>query len=381
MRIYLDHNATTPLDPRVQAAVVENMERAWANPSSTHEEGRTARDAVETARARVAALVGGASDEVIFTSGGTEADALGIIGLARMARASGRPAVALAPAIEHPAVLGSLAALEEQGFEIRELSVDGAGAVELADLEAACRDGVALVALSLANHELGTLQEMAGLARLARDHGALVHCDAVQAAGKLPIDVVALNVDALAVSAHKIYGPKGVGALWLARRHDISPLVASGHQERGRRGGTENVPGIVGLGEAARLAAGEGLAAQAAVAALRARLERGLEQMDGVRIHGAAAARVSNTTSAGFDGALGDVIATSLDLAGIAVSTGAACTSGSVKPSPVLLALGLSEERAAEVVRFSLGLGTTEDDIKVLLEALPAIVSRARKFR
>jgi len=381
MRIYLDHNATTPLDPRVRDAMDDAMHGAWANPSSPHAEGRAARAAVETARRAVAARIGGAADEVVFTSGGTEADAVGVIGLARLARAQGRPAVALAPATEHPAIAGALAVLANEGFDVREVPVDGAGVMDADALRGLCAQGAAVLALALANHELGTLQDVAAATQIARSTGILTHCDAVQAVGKQPVDVAALGVDSLALSAHKLYGPKGAGAAWLRRGLDVAPLVGAGHQERGRRPGTENVLGAVGLGCAARLAMEEGIAGHVRVRELRDWLESQLSSLDGARVHAATAPRIANTINIGFDGALGEVVATALDLAGIAVSTGAACTSGTVAPSPVLLAIAVPEQRAAEAIRFSLGLTTTQAELKVLLEVLPDILSRARHFR
>jgi len=381
MRIYLDHNATTPVDGRVREAMDAAAQSGWANPSSLHQEGRAVREVVEAARREVAELVGCEPDEVVFTSGGTEADALGVVGLARLARSLGRPARAAAPDTEHPAVPGAVATLVAEGFSARPIPVAGDGRIDPDDVERICADGAAVVAFAMANHETGVLQDVAALAEAAHRHGALVFCDAVQAAGKLSLDVALLGVDALAVSAHKLYGPKGAGALWVARRHDLAPLVAAGHQERGRRPGTENVTGIAGFGAAARLAAEEGIAGYARVAALRDDLERGLVELEGTRIHGAGAPRTANTVCAGFDGALGEVVVANLDLAGVAVSSGAACTSGSVKPSTVLRAMGLSEEQAREGVRFSLGLGTTEQEVKVVLEVLPDILARARKYR
>jgi cysteine desulfurase len=380
MRVYLDHNATTPLDPRVRQAIAGAL-AVTGNPSSVHAEGRRARDAVETARRQVAALLGARIEDIVFTSGGTEADALGVIGLGRLARAAGRPAVALVPAIEHPAVHGAASALASEGFRVDAVAVDENGVIDAGALSSGCAAGAAVLAVSLANHELGTVQDVPALARIARDAGVLVHCDAVQAAGKLAVDVAALGADAVAISAHKIYGPTGAGALWIDARHGIAPLVAAGHQERERRPGTENVPGIVGFGEAARWAAGEGLAAQGRVRERRDALETGVRGIEGARVHGAGAARVANTLNVGFDGALGEVVVAALDLAGFAVSTGAACTSGTVQPSPVLLGVGVGEERAREAVRFSLGVGTTRDEVEALLEVLPGIVARAREFR
>jgi cysteine desulfurase len=381
VRIYLDHNATSPLDPRVRASMEAALAQVLGNPSSIHAEGRAARDAVETARRDVAALVGGAADEIVFTSGGTESDALGVVGLARLARTAGRPAVVIAPATEHPAVHGAVDALASEGFERVIAPVDAHGALDLAAFERRCAAGAAVAAVALVNHELGTLQPVAAAAAAAARHGVRVHCDAVQAAGRVPVDAAALGVDALAVSAHKLAGPKGTGALWIRRGLDLAPLVAGGHQERERRPGTENVHGIVGFGTAARLAAGERLAAAPRVGELAARLEAGLVALGGVRILGAGAARAGSTVNAGFDGALGEVIVAALDLAGVAVSAGAACTSGTVRPSPVLLAIGLSPARAVEAVRFSLGPTTTAEEIDAVLALLPEIVARARRHR
>lgn len=380
LRIYLDHNASTPLAVEVRQLMIAALE-VHGNPSSIHAEGRAARDWLERSRRHVADLLGGRPEEVIFTSGGTEADCLGLVGLARHARAAGRPGRILASAIEHPAVIGAVTALVADGFEVAWLPVDSAGRLDLDALERACRTGAAAAAVALANHEVGTIQDVRAAAAVCHRHGVLLHCDAVQAAGKLPIDATDLGADSLAISAHKIYGPKGVGALWVRAGLDLAPLVAAGHQERERRPGTENLIGIAGMGEAARLARLHGPAWAAHVRGLSEALEAGLLTLGGVRIHGQGAPRVGNTINAGFDGALGEAVVAALDLAGFAASTGAACTSGSVEPSPVLLGLGLPAERAVEAVRFSLGRDNTAADVQALLEVLPDIVNRARQFR
>lgn len=381
LRIYLDHNASTPLAAEVRQLMIAALE-VHGNPSSIHAEGRSARDWLERGRGHVADLLGARPEEIIFTSGGTEADCLGLVGLARHGRAAGRPARVLASAIEHPAVTGAVAALVADGFEATWLPVDSAGRVDLDALERACRSGAAVAAVALANHEIGTIQDVRAAAALCHRHGALLHCDAVQAAGKLPIHAPDLGADTLAISAHKLYGPKGVGALWVRAGLDLAPLIAAGHQERERRPGTENLIGVAGMGEAARLARLHGATWAAHVRALGEALEAGLlAGIDGVRIHGHGAPRVGNTINAGFDGALGEAVVAALDLAGFAASTGAACTSGSVEPSPVLLGLGLPAERAVEAVRFSLGRDSTADDVRALLEVLPGIVARARRFR
>jgi cysteine desulfurase len=359
VRIYLDHNATTPLDPRVGQAVADAL--GAGNPSSVHQEGREARDRVERARRQVAAFTGAGQGEIVFTSGGTEANHLALVGLARLGRRR-----VLVASIEHPSVLEPARAL---GASL--LAVDGEGRIDLAGLERALADPVpALVAVAAVNHELGTIQDLVEVARLAAAAGALLHVDAVQAAGRLPLEAIA--ADTLSISAHKIHGPKGAGALRLRRGLDLGPLWPGGHQERERRPGTENVAGIVGLGAAAELASPD-----PGLVELGGALERGLIAL-GARVHGAGASRVPGVVNAGFAGAPGELVVQALDLAGVACSTGAACTSGTVTASPVLLALGLPRERALEAVRFSAGRGTTLQEVQVVLELLPDIIARIR---
>lgn len=388
-RIYLDFNATAPLIPAARAAMAAALADV-GNPSSIHLEGRAARSRVELARNRIAALLGCAREQVVLTSGGTEANVLGVLGLAAAVERRGGPRVVVGSPIDHPSLRGAVGALAVRGWEVRMLAVtpDGAPAVGPDALEAldALLRGAGLVAYAAVNHELGTLADTAAIGAAARAAGALIHVDAVQAAGKR--DLAAIPADALAISAHKIGGPAGAGALALGI-DDGLPLVEGGHQERGRRPGTENVVGIAGFGAAAEalgggapaLGGGEGPADPPdwrEVAALGDRLERGLVALGGVRIHGAGAPRVGGTINAGFGGALGESIVVALDLAGVAASTGAACTSGSVQPSPVLLALGLSPHEARSAVRFSLGRSTTAAEIDAVLERLPPIVARAR---
>jgi cysteine desulfurase len=362
MRIYLDHNATTPLDPVARRAMIEAFGVA-GNPSSIHQEGREARERVERARRQVAALIGAAAEEIVFTSGGTEANHLGLVG-------GGRRRV-LAADIEHPSVLG---------IEHETIPVDPAGRVDARALVGMLADGPpAVVAVALANHELGTIQDLAAVAEVARARGALLHVDAVQAAGRLAIAVGALGADTVALSAHKLYGPKGAGALWVRRGVDIAPVVAGGHQERERRPGTENLAGVVGFGAAAELAAGRLSADRAHLAEVGGALEEGLVRL-GARVHGAGAARVPGVVNAGFEGAPGELVVQALDLAGVAVSTGAACTSGTVAASPVLLAIGLAREQALEGVRFSAGRGTTVEEARAVLEMLPDIIARIRRY-
>ena len=356
-RIYLDHNATSPLGEAARAAIAAVLGET-GNPSSVHAEGRRARDRVERARAQVAALAGRPRDHVVFTSGGTEANQLGVLALAELAERAGLPRAIATSRLEHPSLAGAVAALVARGWTQLE---PGAGA-----------PGV--LAIGLVNHELGTIADAQVIAA-ARAAGALVHVDAVQAAGKLAL--AGVDADALALSAHKLGGPQGAGALVIAR-DDGLPVIAAGHQERGRRPGTENVLGIVGFGAAAAAA---DPADWPRVAALGDEFEAALRGLGGVRIHGDDRPRVGGTINAGFSHALGESIVIALDLAGIATSTGAACTSGSIQPSPVLLALGLAPDDARAAVRFSLGRTTTRDDLAAVLAVLPAILERARRYR
>ena len=363
-RIYLDWNATAPLCAAARSAIERALE-VCGNPSSLHAEGRAARDLIERARHAVATLVGRPREQIVFTSGGTEANWLGVMALAALAEQRGRPRVVAALPIDHPSLAGAVAELARRGWEVRTLEMRPSG-----DEVVPAVEPIGLVVGALVHHELGTIPQT--LVPWARACGALVHLDAVQAAGKRPLADV--DADALAVSAHKLGGPMGAGALAIAA-DDGLPAAFAGHQERGRRPGTENVLGIVGFGAAAAEA---DPAAWPRVVELGARLERGLGAIDGVVILGAGAARIGGTTLASFAGARGQDLVIALDLAGVSVSTGAACTSGSVKPSPALLALGFTPEQAREVVRFSLGRTTTADDIDHVLALLPAIVARAR---
>jgi cysteine desulfurase len=367
-RIYLDFNATAPLVPAAREAVTEAM-RHTGNPSSIHAEGRGMRDRVERARNQVAALVGRPREQIVFTSGGTEANWLGVMALAAAAEARGLPRIIATTPIEHPSLRGAIAALVPRGWQVAHLpaSLDH-GVIEVGQTP---RAGV--VAVGLVNHELGTILGD-DIVRWARESGSLVHLDAVQAAGKLPL--ASLDADSMAISGHKIGGPQGIGALALAVDQGL-PLVEGGHQERGRRPGTENVLGIIGFGAAAASDLSW------AAAATNGRELEGMlvQQIERVRIHGMQARRVGTTINARFEGARGESIVMGLDLEGISVSTGAACTSGSVQPSAVLLGLGLTEDQAREAVRFSLGPTTTFDELVEVMRVLPGIVERARRHR
>ncbi len=375
MRIYLDYNATCPLLDPVRAAMCAASDLI-GNPSSIHSEGRAARAVLERSRAQIAALIdGGDPDGIVFTSGGTESDLAGIVGLGLAAVAAGAPARVLVLATDHPAVHGAAAVLAGRGFTIERIAVDREGRIDHDDLARRLSAGAALIAAAAVNHETGVIVDVAGLADAARAVGARLHVDAVQAAGRVALGPIAGLADTIAISAHKLGGPAGIGALWIRAGVEVAPLAPGGHQERGRRAGTENVIGAAGFAAAAIAV---DLARTGLVAANAARLEAGALAIAEARVHGGGAPRAGNTVNLGFDGALGEAIVMSLDLEGVAASTGAACTSGSIQPSPVLLAMGLSRRGAREGVRFSLGPATTADEIDRVLAMLPAIVARAR---
>jgi cysteine desulfurase len=374
-RIYLDHNATTPLDPRVLEAMLPVLRDGFGNPSSLHWHGQQARARLDEARAEVARLLGATPSEIVFTAGGTEADNMALRGAAGAAR-DGRRKIVIT-AVEHHAVLNTAKALAAEGWTLETARVAADGVVDLDDLRAKADDRTALVAVMLANNETGVVQPAAEAGRIARAAGALFHCDAVQAAGKIPIDVRALDPDTLALSAHKFYGPKGVGILYVKRGTRLTPWVRGGSQERGRRAGTENVAGIAGMGRAAALAL-EDLAAEAArLATLRDRLETRLLAIPGARRNGEAA-RVPNTANVSFEGIEAESLLMALDLAGIAISTGAACAAGAVEPSHVLRGMGLPVERVQGSIRLSLGRSTTAGAIDRAADAIEAAVAKQR---
>jgi cysteine desulfurase len=374
-RIYLDHNATTPLDPRVLEAMLPLLGGGFGNASSLHWFGQQARAAVDEARGELAALLGATPSEIVFTGSGTEADNMALRGLAGMAREPRRKI--LYTAIEHHAVVNTARSLAEEGWPVAQLRVGGDGLVELDDLRGKLDSTTLLVAVMLANNETGVVQPLAEVVRLARAAGALVHCDAVQAAGKIPLDVQALDVDTLAISAHKLYGPKGVGALYVRRGTRMKALLRGGSQERNRRAGTENVAGIAGLGHAARLARQE-LDHAPRLAALRDALEQRLLAIPGARRNGEGP-RVPNTSNVSFEGIEAESLLMALDLMGIAVSTGAACAAGAVEPSHVLRGMGLPMDRVQGSLRFSLGRDTTAAQIERTAAAVAECVARQRQ--
>lgn len=374
-RIYLDNAATTTMRPEAVA-----MMQALAgshNPSSLHAEGRAARAHLDEAREKVARVLGASSREIVFTSGGSEADVLAIVGGARALAERGRHVVT--SAIEHHAVLHAVDLLEHDGWRITRFPVDRRGLVDPDEFAAALTPDTTLASIHLANNEIGVIEPVAGLSRIARARGVLFHTDAVQAAGWLPLDVEALGVDLLSLSGHKFQGPKGVGALYVRRGTPLEPLIVGGGQEHGLRAGTENVAGVAAFAEALRLAEAERPRAAAAVGALRDRLAAGIAStIPSVIVNGAGAPRLPGMLSVAFSGAASDALLIRLDLEGIAASAGSACAAGSLEPSHVAAALQLPEEYRLGVIRFSLGRTTTEAEIEEVVQRLPAIVAEVR---
>ncbi len=379
-RIYLDHNATTPPHPAVVERMMTALADDFGNPSSVHHFGQRAKAAIDEARSATAALIGADPGEVVFTSGGTESDNFAIRGVAEALEPTGRRHL-VASSIEHEAVLNTLKALARRGWTTTLLPVDQTGIVSPDALAAALTDQTAIVSVMHANNEIGTIQPVADLARIARARGALFHTDAVQSAGKIPVDVRTLGVDLLSISAHKFYGPKGVGALWIRRGVRLQPPITGGKQERSRRAGTENVAAIVGLGVAAEVARAKMTAEAARLAGLRDHLEEGiLAAVSGTAVNGARSPRVANTSNISFDRVEAESLLIALDLAGIAVSTGSACSSGTLEPSHVLKAMGLPPHRTQNSIRFSLGTANTEADVERTIAVLPGIVEKLRSL-
>ncbi len=378
-RVYLDHNATTPVDREVLAAMLPYFAEEFGNASSIHSFGQRSRAAVERARESVATLLEAQAEEIVFTSGGTESDNLAIFGI--VAAAGAGPKHVITTQIEHHAVLNACQALEQRGVEISYLPVDCEGRVDPDDVRRALRRETVLITVMHANNELGTLQPIEEIGRIAAEADVHFHTDAVQAAGKVPIDVERLGVDLLSISGHKLYGPKGVGALYIRKGTPLEPLLYGGHHERDHRPGTENVAGIVGLGKAAKLAR-ESLAEESRrIAALRDRLEQGsLADVPQARVNGSRAFRTPNTSNMSFPFVEGEALVIALDLKGIACSTGAACSSGAVEPSHVLTAIGLRAEEARASLRFSLGRSTTQEDVDFALAVIPGVVERLREL-
>lgn len=382
-RTYLDHAATTPPDPRVIEAMLPMLTRYWGNPSSIYFEGQEAHRAVDAARRLIAGLLGVTPREVVFTSGGTESDNAAIRGAALAQRARGNGDHIITTQVEHHAVLHTVEQLEREGFRATCLPVDGDGRVDLPALEAALTPDTSVVSIMAANNEVGTVQPVAEVSRLVHERvpAAVVHTDAVQAAGALDITPAALGVDLLSIAAHKIYGPKGVGLLYIKNRTPWQPLLVGGSQEKERRAGTENVAGIVGLAAAMKLAWDEMPARTAHTRRLRDRLLYGLpERIPDTVITGPTnpEARLPNNFSCCFRHVEGESVLLALDMAGIAASSGSACTTGALEPSHVLTAMGIDADLAHASLRLTVGQGTTEADIDRVLDELPGIVARLR---
>ena len=375
-RVYLDNNATTPALPEILEAMQPYFGEHFGNASSIHHHGQETRAAVERARESVAKLLGCRPAEVVFTSGGTEADNLAIFGLVRPGDH------VITSTIEHHAVLNSCKHLQEQGIEVTFVPVDGRGLVDPEDVRRALRTNTKLVTIMFANNETGVVQPVEAIGNICAEADVYFHTDAVQAASKIPIRVQEIGCDMLSISAHKMHAPQGVGALYVRKGTTLEPLLYGGRHERSRRAGTENVPGIVGLGKAAEMAMkafddGE----QQRIAALRDRLENTvLDEVESAGVNGAGAPRVPNTTNIYFDYIEGEALIIALDLKGLAVSTGAACSSGAIEPSHVLTAMGLPPERARASIRFSLGKQNTADDVEFAIKLVPAQVARLREL-
>ncbi len=380
MRIYLDHNATTPLDPLVADRMAQALRDVWGNASSVHHFGQQAKAALDEARSSVASLLSADASEIIFTAGGTEGNNIAIRGAAEAMEPSGRKHL-ITCGIEHEAVLQTMKSMAKRGWKVTLMPMDATGIVSVDRLREALTDDTALVSIMHANNEIGTVQPIAELAAAAHERGALFHTDAVQSAGKLAVDVRALGVDLLSIAAHKFYGPKGAGALWVKRGVRMMPVLTGGRQERNRRAGTENVPALVGLGVAAEVARRKMDTESPRLAALRDRLEVGiLSSVTGTDRNGAASPRVPNTTNVSVERVEAESLLIGLDLAGVAVSSGSACSSGTLEPSHVLKAMGYPHGRTLGSIRFSLGASNTDADIDRVLAALPPIVEKLRSL-
>jgi cysteine desulfurase len=387
-RVYLDHNATTPVEPAVLDAMLPYFSADFGNAASIHTFGQRARAAVETAREQIAALLGTRPQEIVFTSGGTESDNHAIFGIVRNAPGASKHIVTTQ--IEHEAVLNACQALEKEGgtaagnrqaVEVTYLSVDSNGLIDPESVRDAVRPHTALITVMHANNELGTIQPLEEIGRIAVQNDIYFHTDAVQSAGKIPLDVNVLGVDLLAISGHKFYAPKGIGALYIRSGTRLRQLLYGGHHQRGFRPGTENVPGIVGLGKAAELAQSSLAEDAKRVSALRDELERGLlARVPQARANAAGAPRTPNTTNLTFPGIEGEALIIALDLKGLACSTGAACSSGAIEPSHVLTAIGMPREEARASIRFSLGRHTTAADISYALAVVPLAVAQLRQL-
>jgi cysteine desulfurase len=377
-KVYIDYNATTPLLPQVKASLIEDLE-IFGNASSMHASGRLARARVEQARIAVSSLIGAKDGTVIFTSGGSESNNTVFQTMRHLAETKGERREFITTAIEHPCVLNSAGFLKSLGHKVTILPVDEYGKLKIDELEKALSNKTLFVSVMAANNEIGTVQDIKEITAIVKKAGAFMHVDAVQAAGKIPLDAEDLRADYLTVSAHKIYGPKGVGALYVKRGAPLLPLIHGGHQEDGFRAGTYNNLGILGFGKAAELAAAGIDKYGESISALRDRLRRGLiRSIPNIKINGHPVDILPNTLNVSFPGAEGEAILLSMDMKGIEASTGSACASGSLEPSHVLMATGLGPELAHGSIRFSLGWGITEDDVDYIIEELVSIIARLR---
>ena len=376
-RVYLDHAATTPIDPRVVEAMLPFFTESFGNPSSIHSLGQESKEAMDDARNSVAGFIGARSEEIVFTSSGTEADNYALKGIAYAREGAGNHIITTS--IEHHAIMETCQFLEKRGFQITTVPVDRYGLVDPVEIKKAITEKTMLISVMLANNEIGTIEPIAEIARIANERGICIHTDAVQAIGHIPVDVNELNVDLLSLSAHKLYGPKGVGALYIRKGTKLANLLHGGGQERGRRGSTENVASIVGLGKAVDIAKDVIPEEMQRSIALRDELTQGLiERIDDIHLNGHPTHRLPNNVNLSIHYVEGESMLLNLDLEGIAASTGSACSSGNLEPSHVLLALGLSHEQAHGSLRFTLGRETEKDDVMRVLDALPPIVSKLR---
>jgi cysteine desulfurase len=384
-KVYLDYNATTPVDPRVFQAMIPYLKEEYGNPSSMHSFGSRGKAALDNSREQAAELIGARPKEIVFTSCGSESNNFAIKGVAFSLREKGNHLITTQ--VEHASVIETFRFLEDQGFKVTYLSVDKYGLIDLDELRESITDQTILVSVMFANNETGVIMPIKEIAEIVKEKGVIFHTDAVQAAGKIEIDLQNLPIDLLSISGHKLYGPKGVGAIYIGTsvgtRHGVylQPIIHGGGQERGRRSGTENVAGIVGLGKACEIAKEEvrSQKSEPRIKGLRDLLQREIrEKINGVKLNGHPEKRLSNTLNLSFDGVEGDSLVMNLDLEGIAVSTGSACSEGNVEPSHVLQAMGLTREEAVSSLRFSLGRFTEKEDIERVINVLPRVVERIR---
>ena len=377
-KVYMDNNATTRTRPEVVEAMLPYFGEIYGNASSIHQFGRAARTAVDSARQKVAALLGAASpEEIIFTSGGTEADNFAIKGVLAALRSKGNHVIT--SGIEHQAVLNTCKALTKEGCQVTFVGVDEYGVIKLDELKKAITDKTILITVMHANNEVGTIEPVEEIGVIAKERGIYFHTDAVQTAGKIPLDLKKMNIDLLSMSGHKLYGPKGVGAIYIRKGTKITPQMIGGHHEMGKRAGTENVPGIVGLGKACELAQKELAGEGKKLTELRDYFYKGItSKIEEVKLNGHPQKRLPNTLNVGFKYLEGESIILNLDMEGIGVSTGSACTSGSLEPSHVLTAMGIDPAETQGSVRFSLGRDNTKEDVDYILGVLPSIIKRLR---